>query len=71
MFQQKHGAVYESTSSTETTIAAQTTLDGIFNITKKYSIQDRRQQQLTDALVLFVTCDLIPFSVVDSPYFQG
>lgn len=33
-------------------------------------MHDRRQQNLNDALVLFVSCDLIPFSVVDSPYFR-
>lgn len=38
---------------------------------KKYATHDSRQKQLDDALVLFVTCDLVSFSVVDSPYFHN
>lgn len=47
------------------------TLDGIVTAPRKYSMQDRRQQKLNDVLVMFISCDLIPFSVVDSPYFRS
>ena len=36
----------------------------------KYSVNDIRQQQLTDALVCFFIQDLIPLSVVDSDSFH-
>ena len=46
-------------------------MDNFVTEPKKYPASDRRQQQLTEALVLFVACNLIPFSVVGSPYFKG
>ena len=71
-FQRKHAAVsVDSRTNSAATGTTQATLDGIFTPPKKYSAFDRRQQNLNDALVLFVSCDLIPFSVVDSPYFRG
>ena len=37
----------------------------------KYSSTDRRQVQITDALVLYIASDLVPLSVVESEYFSN
>lgn len=37
---------------------------------KKYSPRDPRQQQITDHLVMFIACDMIPFSVTESIHFK-
>lgn len=74
MFQRKHSTVYESLSANPTTptkAAEQGSIDKFVMAPKKYGPADRRQQQITDALVMFVAGDLIPFSVVDSPYFRS
>ena len=71
IFQRKHPSVYEARACKSISDTEQTSMDSFISHPKKYPTSDLRQKQLTDALVLFVGCDLIPFSVVDSPYFQG
>ncbi|XP_047500826.1 uncharacterized protein LOC125046871 [Penaeus chinensis] len=52
--------------SGETSNYSQSTLDGFVKHPKKYSPHDVRQNQLNNALVLFVANDLVPFSAVES-----
>ena len=51
----------------------QSTLDSnvVFTSKKKYSSDDRRQSQITKALVTFISTDLLPLSLVDSTQFHS
>ena len=41
-----------------------------FSTEKKYGPNDPKQKAISDALVLHIACDLVPFSTVDSHYFR-
>lgn len=71
MFQRKHPTVTMTRAMPSQEKQEQLKLHSFVSNAKKYTDYDPRQQQLTESLVLFVACDLIPFSVVDSPYFQA
>ena len=78
MFQRKHNASYEKrvracVNTTESPGTSQLNIEDFVTVShpKKYGAHDSRQKQLDDALVLYVACDLVPFSVVESPYFNG
>lgn len=49
----------------------QTTLTLLVEAQKKYSPNDPRQVQLTNALVKFIADDLMPMSIVESPRFKS
>ncbi|XP_066990485.1 E3 SUMO-protein ligase ZBED1-like [Macrobrachium rosenbergii] len=74
----KHNASYERRArargnTTESPGTSQSTIEDFITVSdpKKYGAHDARQKQQDNALVLIVACNLVPFSVVESPYFNG
>ena len=62
--------IYEQPNTTVRAQEEQMTMTDFLAPPKKYTPHDPRQQQLTDALVMYIACDLVPFSVVDSSHFK-
>ena len=51
--------------------AAQQSISTFLQAKKKYAVDDPRQKKITEALLMFITNDLMPLSVVDSVNFQA
>ena len=68
-----HRDVYLSLRHKNTTEGQikQSSIDDYVETKPKYSQNDQRQIQLTDALVLFIAGDLMPLSVVESTNFRN
>ena len=64
-FQRRHREIY----SEKKTDAEQPKLNDF--IIEKYNKNDPRQQQLTEALVIYIAGDLLPLSTVDSENFKN